>query len=97
LLRALEGDVVTAPRLLRGRLKEPVPNPAVPRRDTFWPSQRLLEDGRPVLTPCRFLSSGDLLGIANADALLLLRAGTAVPSPGDEIFFLSLAPEFANA
>jgi molybdopterin molybdotransferase len=97
LLRALEGDDFAAPRLLRGRLNLPVPNSAVPRRDTFWPSQRSFEDGRAVLTPCRFLSSGDLLGIEDVDTLLLLRAGVAVPSPGDEIFFLSLAPEFSNA
>jgi molybdopterin molybdotransferase len=97
LLRALEGDVNTAPRLQRGRLHAPVPNSAVPRRDTFWPSQQFLEDGCPVLLPCRFLSSGDLLGIANANALVLLRAGAAVPEPGADVFFLSLAPEFANA
>jgi len=97
LLRALEGDDLAAPRLQRGRMDWPLPNSAIPRRDTFWPSKRFLEDGRPVLKPCRFLSSGDLLGIGNTDALLLLRAGVAVPSPGDEIFFLSLAPEFANA
>jgi molybdopterin molybdotransferase len=97
LLRTLEGDEVAAPRLLRGRLKGPVPNSAVPRRDTFWPSQQLIEDGSTVLMPCRFLSSGDLLGIANAKALVLLRAGAAVPEPGSDVFFLSLAPEFANA
>jgi molybdopterin molybdotransferase len=97
LLRALEGDDLAAPRLLRGKLDAPVPNRAIPRRDTFWPSKLCWEDGRPVLKPCRFLSSGDLLGIGNTDALLLLRTGAAIPNPGDEIYFLSLAPEFANA
>jgi hypothetical protein len=69
----------------------------VPKRDTFWPSTaRWADDGWHV-APCRFLSSGDLLGIAGANALLLLRTGVALPRPGDAVFFLSLAPEFSNA
>jgi len=96
LLLALEGEPLRGPRLLRGVLDRP-PGGGVPRRDTFWPSAMSWIDDAWRLTPCRFLSSGDLLGIAGANALLLLRAGAALPQAGDAIFFLSLAPEFSNA
>ncbi len=96
LLLALEGAPPPAPRLLRGVLDGPVSR-VVPKRDTFWPSVASVRDGNWWLKPCRFLSSGDLLGIAGANVLVLLRAEKPVPLPGDEIFFLSLAPEFANA
>lgn len=96
LLLALEGAADRGPRFLRGVL-EKSPAGAAPRRDTFWPSIARWQDGAWRLNPCRFLSSGDLLGIAGANALLLLRAGAALPSLGDPIFFLSLAPEFSNA
>jgi len=96
LLLALEGAPPGGPRLRRGVLDGAVSR-IVPKRDTFWPAVLRWEDGQARLRPCRFLSSGDLLGIAGANALVLLRAGAAVPAPGDAIFFLSLAPEFANA
>jgi len=96
LLLALEGAPPRETQLVRGVLEGELSR-SMPKRDTFWPSHARLIDGVPRLKPCRFLSSGDLLGIAGTNALALLRAGVAVPSPGDEIFFLSLAPEFANA
>jgi molybdopterin molybdotransferase len=96
LLLALEGVPAGGPRLLRGVLDGPVSR-VIPKRDTFWPSVALWRDENWWLKPCRFLSSGDLLGIAGANALVLLRAGIAPPSPGDAVFFLSLMPEFANA
>jgi len=96
LLLALEGAPPAAPRLMGGVLDGPVSR-VVPKRDTFWPSVARWEQGNWRLKPCRFLSSGDLLGIAGTNALVVLRAGVAVPAPGDAIFFLSLAPEFANA
>jgi molybdopterin molybdotransferase len=96
LLLALEGAPPAGPRLMRGVLEGPVAS-AIPRRDTFWPSVARWSGEGWRLKPCRFLSSGDLLGIAGANALVLLRAGAAVPAPGIDVFFLSLAPEFANA
>jgi len=95
LLQVLEGAPPARTRLQRAVLDAPVVR-AVPKRDTFWPSMARWSDEGWRLTPCRFLSSGDLLGIAGADALLLLRAGADVPHPGDPVFFLSLAPEFSN-
>jgi molybdopterin molybdotransferase len=96
LLLALEGAPPACSRLQCARLDGTIVAP-VPKRDTFWPSIVQWSDDGWRLNPCRFLSSGDLLGIAGANALLLLRAGTTVPKPGEEIFFLSLAPEFSNA
>ena len=96
LLLALEGATPGPVRLQRATLDGPVPRD-VPTRDTFWPSAVRWSEGDLRLKPCRFLSSGDLLGIAGANALLLLRAGAAVPEPGEPVFFLSLEPEFANA
>jgi molybdopterin molybdotransferase len=96
LLLALEGALPGPTRLQRAVLEKPVARD-VPKRDTFWPSvvQWSGEDWR--LTPCRFLSSGDLLGIAGTNALLLLRAGAPPPHLEDRVFFLSLAPDFSNA
>jgi molybdopterin molybdotransferase len=96
LLLALEGAPPACSRLQCARLDGTIVAP-VPKRDTFWPSIVQWSDDGWRLNPCRFLSSGDLLGIAGANALLLLRAGTTVPKLGEEIFFLSLAPEFSNA
>jgi molybdopterin molybdotransferase len=96
LLLALEGQAAAEPSPQRGVLEADFSAP-VPRRDTFWPSSVQLSEGVWRLTPCRFLTSGDLLGIVGATALLVLPAGKPVPRKGDEIFFLSLAPVFSNA
>jgi molybdopterin molybdotransferase len=96
LLLALEGATPAEPRPLRGTLRSPSAAP-IPKRDTFWPSVAEIADGSYQLTPCRFLTSGDLLGVAGANALLVLPTGQPVPQPGDAIFFLSLAPDFSNA
>ncbi len=96
MLLALEGAPLAGPRLMRGVLDGPVSR-ITPKRDTFWPTVAAWRDENWWLKPCRFLSSGDLFGVAGANALILLRAGAAVPLPGDPVFFLSLAPEFANA
>jgi molybdopterin molybdotransferase len=96
LLLALEGVERRGPRFLRGVLDKS-PDGGVPRRDTFWSSVAKWNDDAWSVTPCRFLSSGDLFGVAGANSLLLLRAGVPLPQPGDAIYFLSLAPEFSNA
>jgi molybdopterin molybdotransferase len=96
LLLAMEGVSSSEPQLLRGIFADKF-SADVPRRDTFWPSSIAITDGQWHLTPRRFLSSGDLIGIAGANALLYLPAGQPVPQKGDEIFFLSLAPVFSNA
>ena len=93
LLLAMEGAAQPEPQLRRGILAETFSAP-VPRRDTFWSSAATMIDGIWHLVPCRFLSSGDLLGIAGANALLYLPAGQPIPHKGGEIFFLSLAPVF---
>ena len=86
LLLALEGAPPAAPRLLRGLLDAPVAK-AIPKRDTFWPSFARWNGEEWRLTPCRFLSSGDLLGIAGTNALLLLRTGVAPPDGRRPGFF----------
>jgi molybdopterin molybdotransferase len=96
LLLALEG-AAPGPTRLQPAVLEREATREVPKRDTFWPSSVHWSTEGWRLTPCRFLSSGDLLGIAGTNALLLLRAGAAVPNPGDPVFFLSLAPDFSNA
>jgi len=95
LLLALEGATQAEPPLLRGTLQAGLAAP-VPKRDTFWPSVAEISDGSYRLTPCRFLTSGDLLGVAGANALLVLPTGRPIPRPGEAIFFLSLTPVFPN-
>ncbi len=89
LLRALEGDSLLEPELLNGILEVP-PATGVPRRPTFWPAKAAIANGVPHLHPCRFLSSGDVIGIASANALLYLEVDTAIPAAGATVPFLHL-------
>jgi molybdopterin molybdotransferase len=95
LLLAIEGAPQAAPRFLRGLLAGEFAA-EIPRRDTFWPSTIQIVDGTPHLSPRRFLSSGDLLGLVGVDGLICLRSGQPLPKMGDSVFFLSLAPLFSN-
>ncbi len=94
LLRALEGEKKTEPELIQGVLAGEL-SAEVPRRDTFWPAEAVLADGRFQVRPRRFLTSGDLLGTTGTQALLFLPADIAPPAPGAEINFLSLDLPFA--
>lgn len=91
ILRGLEGEKFSEPKLLRGILQES-PSTEVPRRPTFWPSTARLIDGVFHLYPRRFLSSGDLIGLAQANALAFFPAGVALPPVGVEVSFLPLTP-----
>lgn len=89
LLRGLEGDTNTAPNLLEGILRQ-APSTGVPRRPTFWPATAIIRNGAFDLHACRFLSSGDLIGIAGANALLYLEQDADVPNTGAKAPFIFL-------
>ena len=93
ILRGLEGVKDAGPKLVRGILQETLSS-EIPRRPTFWPSTVGLVDGAFHLHPRRFLSSGDLIGVAHANALLFLPAGVAIPPQGATVSFLPLIPDF---
>lgn len=95
MLLGLEGVPYAEPRLIRGRLQD-VFAAEPPRRPTFWPSAVHLVEGAFHLQPKRFLSSGDLIGIAGANALLFLPVGQPVPQKGEDVLFLSLLPGFST-
>jgi molybdopterin molybdotransferase len=89
ILRGLEGSKDAKPKLVQGFLQGTL-STEVPRRPTFWPSTMALVDGQFHLHPRRFLSSGDLLGIAHVSALLYLPADVAIPPQGAPVLFLPL-------
>jgi molybdopterin molybdotransferase len=89
LLKACGGWNECEPKLIRGILKAQLP-PKVPSRDTFWPASATLIDGDFHLQPGRFLSSGDLIGVAGINALISLPAEKAVPQTDEPVYFLSL-------
>lgn len=55
-------------------------------RHTFWPAV-LLPDG---LHPLRFLTSGDVLSLVGANALISLEPGAPLPGTGENVSFLPL-------
>lgn len=91
ILRALEGEKDTTPGFLQGVLQQS-PATGTPRRPTFWPASAVLHGGAFHLQPCRFLSSGDIIGIAGANALLYLEQDAEVPTAGANAPFLFLDP-----
>jgi molybdopterin molybdotransferase len=93
ILRGLEGAKNIEPEFIEGILEQTLAT-EVPRRPTFWPATARLKNGAFHLSPRRFLSSGDLIGIAHANALVFLPAGMAIPPSGARIPFLSLNPGF---
>ena len=89
LLRALEGEKAVKPKFMEGSLQER-PSTGVPRRPTFWPARIVVKNGAFHLYACRFLSSGDLIGIAETNALLFLEADVEVPASGATVRFVPL-------
>ena len=59
-------------------------------RETFWPARVTAEDGRLVARALRWQSSGDVTGLAGANALLQLSGGTAAPAEGSVVKVLFL-------
>jgi len=94
LLQACAGEREVEPQLVRGILSGPLPDEPV-GRETFWPAKAVLRDGDVHLHPGRFLSSGDLIGIAGMNALIHLPSEKPVPAVNDPVYFLPLAPYFA--
>ena len=94
LLKALAGWNDCEPNLIRGMLAAPL-SPEIPARDTFWPATTLLREGGFHLTPGRFLSSGDLIGVTGTNAMISLPAQKIVPLVGEAVYFLPLSSLFA--
>jgi molybdopterin molybdotransferase len=94
LLRACAGWGDCEPKLIRGILDGPLPA-EVPSRDTFWPAVVTLHEGDFHLRPGRFLSSGDLIGVAGVNALISLPSGKATPQVREPVHFLTLSPFLA--
>ena len=93
ILRGLEGEKRIEPDFIEGILEE-APGLDVPGRATLWPARASVKSGSVHLMPHRFLSSGDLIGIAGVDALIFFPKGTAIPSPGAKVLFLPLNSGF---
>jgi molybdopterin molybdotransferase len=89
LLRGIEGEKRVEPKLLGGILRE-APSAGTPRRPTFWPATAVVAGSTFHLHACRFLSSGDLIGIAEANALLFLEVDVAIPAAGTPVRFIPL-------
>jgi molybdopterin molybdotransferase len=93
LLRVCAGQDACEPKLIRGILESSLPG-EVPRRDTFWPATATLREGEFSLRPGRFLSSGDLIGVAGINSLISLPSEKAIPQVSETVYFLPLAPFF---
>ena len=79
-LRKLHGEENTGHRLLRGKLARDLTLRPDQRR-TYWPSRVEVVDGEQVITPLRFVSSGDIMCLSGANALLPIAPGeTSVPA-----------------
>jgi molybdopterin molybdotransferase len=89
ILRGLEGETKIEPQFIEGNLQA-APSAEVPRRTTLWPAIANAKDGMINLVPHRFLSSGDLIGIAGVNALILFPEGVRIPSAGAKALFLPL-------
>jgi molybdopterin molybdotransferase len=89
ILRGLEGEKEIEPAFIEGTLYESL-TMDVPRRTTLWPARAQLKDGRILLVARRFLSSGDLIGIAGVNALILFPEGIEISPAGAKALFLPL-------
>jgi len=58
-------------------------------RETFWPARWSLQDGRLVLQPLRWTSSGDLTSLARANAMIRVKEGTTALEKGQQVEFVS--------
>lgn len=61
-------------------------------RHTFWPCKAGPGADGTVLTPLRFVSSGDIMSMAGANALLSLPAGENCIAAGDTVEFIHCEP-----
>jgi molybdopterin molybdotransferase len=57
-------------------------------RETFWPARLCAEDGELIVRALRWKSSGDVTGLADANALLHLHEAARAPVAGDQVFVL---------
>jgi molybdopterin molybdotransferase len=59
-------------------------------RETFWPARAAIENGELVARALRWQSSGDVTGLAGANALLQWGGGAESPKAGDSVPILLL-------
>jgi len=59
-------------------------------RETFWPAHAQIQNGGLVAHPLRWQSSGDVTGLAGANALMQLPAGAKPPPLGEDVSVLML-------
>jgi molybdopterin molybdotransferase len=85
-LEALEGAVESWPEMTVA-LTEPIPGRANPRT-TFWPAVVSIAGGELVARPLRWQSSGDLTGLAGANALIRIPGNSPPPRERAECLLL---------
>lgn len=86
LLAALQSGLSQSPAVRTGRLAAGAQPPPADARRTCWPSRVAWRNGGYELTPLRLASSGDSSGLAGANALWLVPAGTDL-APGQPVEF----------
>jgi molybdopterin molybdotransferase len=59
-------------------------------RETFWPARSEINNGKLVVRPLRWQSSGDVTALAGANALLQLPAGAAPSKAGEDVSVLMI-------
>jgi molybdopterin molybdotransferase len=87
-LARLSGE--TAPKFLRGKLATRLDDPPC-SRETLWPARREFLDGKIILHPLPWSSSGDVTCLAIANALLRVPANQDSLNVGAEVDFLPTA------
>lgn len=76
-----------APKFLRGKLPVKLDDPPCPR-ETLWPARLEFSDGKIILHPLAWASSGDVTCFAAANALLRVPANQGPLAAGTEMDFL---------
>jgi len=66
---------------------------AVESTEVFWPATWRLQDGRALVSPLRWRSSGDLTALASANALVRVSGASDSRSGGSRVEFLDTSPE----
>jgi molybdopterin molybdotransferase len=77
----------TEPKFLRGRLAAKLDDPPCPR-ETLWPARLEFSDGKIVLHPLPWASSGDVTCFAAANALIHIPVNQGKLDVGAEVDFL---------
>jgi molybdopterin molybdotransferase len=82
-LRRMSGHLACLPPTVTATLTEPCSHR--PKRRSQLPAIVRCEAGRLLVTPVPYRGSGDMLGLARGNALLVLAAGVAAWAAGDQV------------